>query len=174
RIPVPSRCGPHRHRGGGRPGHRAGPLHPSVPAEPRRPDDAVPQHVVDVPRHDGRRRRPPHGGLRPGRRGADDVARLFSALPCVVLARSTPSVERSALRSPWGGSLMPYRKRTVPAAAIIVAISLLGVSPAYASQITPKKIIGGPTDQFNPGANATWIGWSENSIDNPKHYDAFV
>src|SRR5207244_6974765 len=23
-------------------------------------------------------------------------------------------------------------------------------------------------------ANATWIGWSENSIDNPKHYDAFV
>ncbi|MDP9298535.1 MAG: hypothetical protein M3O98_07700 [Actinomycetota bacterium] len=68
---------------------------------------------------------------------------------------------------------MSFRKRTVTVVAIAVAISLLGLSPAEAAPIT-VKILGGPTDQFNPGANASWIGWSENSIDNPKHYDAFV
>src|SRR2546427_12745069 len=36
------------------------------------------------------------------------------------------------------------------------------------------KILGGRTDQFNPGANGSWIGWTANSVDSPKHYDAFV
>ncbi len=69
---------------------------------------------------------------------------------------------------------MPFRKRTVPAVVIAVAMSLLGVSPAHAAQITPIKILGGRTDQFNPGANGSWIGWTANSVDSPKHYDAFV
>ena len=49
---------------------RARAVPPPLGDEPARPDDAVPQHGADVAGHHRGRRRPPHRGLRGGRRGA--------------------------------------------------------------------------------------------------------
>ena len=55
----------------------AGPGAPAPPVghEPRRADDAVPQHGADVAGDHRGRRRPPHRGLRRGARGAVRLAR---------------------------------------------------------------------------------------------------
>ena len=71
RVPVHARAAAQRRRGRRRRRSRARPLPAPVRAEPRRPAHAVPQHGADVPGHDGRRRRPPHRGLRRGGRRAD-------------------------------------------------------------------------------------------------------
>ena len=70
RIPLPPRSRADGERGRRGAGRRAGSVHPPLPAEPRCPDDAVPQHVADVARdHDGGCR-PPHRGVRAGGRRA--------------------------------------------------------------------------------------------------------
>jgi len=63
--------------------------------------------------------------------------------------------------------------RAAPVVVLVVVMSLIGMSQASAT-IEPVKIFGGRTDQFNPGANGSWIGWTANSVDSPTHYDAFV
>ncbi len=67
RVRLPARPAPQRRRGGGVDGPRARPLHAPLRAQPRRADDAVPQHGADVARDRRRRRRPPHRGVRRGR-----------------------------------------------------------------------------------------------------------
>ena len=52
RVRLPARPPAHRRRGGGVDGSRARPLHAPLRAQPRRADDAVPQHGADVARDD--------------------------------------------------------------------------------------------------------------------------
>src|SRR5205085_4330812 len=61
-------------------GRRARRLHAPLRAQPRDPADAVPQHGVDVPRHDAGGRRPAYAGLRRGRGRADERLMASRAL----------------------------------------------------------------------------------------------
>ena len=66
----------HERARGRRPRARALPA--PARAQPRRDDHAVPQHGADVAGHHGGRRRPPHRGLRRGRRGARGLMRVLA------------------------------------------------------------------------------------------------
>ena len=72
RVWLPARAAAHRRRGRRVDGPRPRPVHAPLRAEPRRPHDAVSQHGAHVARDNGRRRRPPHRGLRRGVRRADN------------------------------------------------------------------------------------------------------
>lgn len=57
----------------------------------------------------------------------------------------------------------------------VVLLTLLGVTgTSQAAPLTPTLILGGSTDQILPDANASFIGWTQNSKAHPRHYDAFV
>src|SRR6266540_1527337 len=57
----------------------------------------------------------------------------------------------------------------------VVFLTLLGVTgTSQAAPLTPTLILGGSTDQILPDANASFIGWTQNSKAHPRHYDAFV
>ena len=59
-------------------------------------------------------------------------------------------------------------------ALVLTSTILMVVGSASAAQITPTLVLGGSKiDQTLPSANATYVGWAQNSIANPKHYDAF-
>ena len=64
RIPVPAGHCAKRHRGRGGPGRSARRVHTSLYAEPRHPDDAIPQHGADVAGDDRRGRGPAYAGIR--------------------------------------------------------------------------------------------------------------
>ena len=74
-VLVPGAAAPQRVGGLGvdRPGAR--PVHASGGVEPRHPHDAVPQHGPDLPRDNGRGRRPPHPRLPRQRRGPRGLIR---------------------------------------------------------------------------------------------------
>ena len=63
------RAAAQRRRGGRGRGRRARPLPAPLHAEPRHPDDAVPQHGAHVAADHGGRRRPPHAAAAGGRAG---------------------------------------------------------------------------------------------------------
>jgi len=57
----------------------------------------------------------------------------------------------------------------------VVLLTLLGVTgTSQAAPLTPTLILGGSTDQILPDANASFIGWTQNSKAHPRHHDAFV
>lgn len=66
-----------------------------------------------------------------------------------------------------------FTRRSVPVLAMFILVTSL-TAWSQAAEIAPVKVIGGGLDQFLPGANASWIGWSSNSTNAPSHYDAFV
>lgn len=68
---------------------------------------------------------------------------------------------------------MVFGKRALPVVVLVVVISMIGMSQASAT-VPPVKVLGGRTDQFSPGANASWLGWTANSLAQRDHYDAFV
>ena len=45
---------------------------------------------------------------------------------------------------------------------------------SLAAPITPRLILGGPTDQILPDANASFIGWTHNTKAHPRHHNAYV
>ena len=70
RVPLHARAAAQRLRPGRPRRQRARAVPPPVGDEPGRADDAVPQHGADVTGHHRSRRRPPHGRVRRGGRGA--------------------------------------------------------------------------------------------------------
>ena len=86
--------------------------------EPRRADDAVPQHGADEPGDDGRRRRSPHRGLRRGRSprsslldGPSGASGRCVRLPC---PPSWPRYRRGPDREHrWGGRTLSITIRAV-------------------------------------------------------------
>ena len=67
RVPLHPARATYRRGVGRRARRRDRRLHAPRDVQPRHPDDAVPQHGADVPRHHARRRRPAHGDVPRGR-----------------------------------------------------------------------------------------------------------
>jgi hypothetical protein len=70
------------------------------------------------------------------------------------------------------GALMFRRTWLVGLVAFLTVPAMTGTS--LAAPITPTLILGGPTDQIFPGANASFIGWTNNTQAHPRHYNAYV
>jgi hypothetical protein len=68
---------------------------------------------------------------------------------------------------------MVSKKPIIPTLALAVAMSSIGIFDARAT-ITPTRVLGGRTDQYGPGANTGWLGYTANTTGSPKHYDAYV
>jgi hypothetical protein len=63
-------------------------------------------------------------------------------------------------------------RKTVQIVMIIV-LELAVSSVSWVATLTPIKILGGPTNQVEPNANANYLVWAENSIAYPNTYNAF-
>jgi hypothetical protein len=68
--------------------------------------------------------------------------------------------------------LMLRRMCLVGLVAFLTVPAVTGTS--LAAPITPTLILGGPTDQILPDANASFIGWTHNTKAHPRHYNAYV
>jgi hypothetical protein len=56
--------------------------------------------------------------------------------------------------------------------AAFVACLLVVVLMVPAGAITPIPIVSTKADEFEPGSDGVWLGWSMNSTGHPRHYDA--
>jgi hypothetical protein len=67
------------------------------------------------------------------------------------------------------------RTRVVVALVTAVAASITGGGMASAGVlITPTRILGGPEYVFYPSSNGTYLGWTQNSSEHPKKWNAYV
>ena len=132
RVPLHAEPAADRRRTVGARRLRARAVPPPLGDESTHPDDAVPQHGADVAGHDRGRRRPPHRGLRGGRRGA--VRRLGGPRP-IAAWRAVSSAAGSRRTRCW---------RSVGARALSRSMAALIVSTSRASSASARDRPGSP------------------------------
>lgn len=63
------------------------------------------------------------------------------------------------------------RVRLGVALTVVLAVVL---GPAAGAAVAPKRVVGGPADQYQGSTNGRFFVWTQNSSAHPRHYDAFL
>ena len=48
------------------------------------------------------------------------------------------------------------------------------VAPAAGAVVAPRRVVGGPADQYQGSANRRFVVWTQNSRAHPRHHNAFI